>query len=77
MPTQIVFEKHSTSLDNERGVASGWLPGRLSPLGRERASLLGSRRKNDGQIAVFCSDLARAAETAASWDYLAESCYQR
>ncbi len=65
MPTQIVFETHSTSEDNERGIATGWLPGRLSPLGREQAAELGRRRRADGLAAVFCSDLARAAETAA------------
>src|SRR5258708_36854624 len=62
--TRIVFETHSTSEDNERGIATGWLPGRLSPLGREQAAELGRRRHADGIAAVFCSDLARAAETA-------------
>jgi 2,3-bisphosphoglycerate-dependent phosphoglycerate mutase len=64
VPTQIVFETHSMSEDNERGIATGWLPGRLSPLGREQAAELGRRRHADGIAAVFCSDLARAAETA-------------
>jgi len=27
---EIVFETHSISVDNERGIATGWLPGRLS-----------------------------------------------
>lgn len=65
MPVQIVFESHSTTRDNELGVATGWLPGELSSIGRERAAQLGSRRKHDGLAAVFCSDLARAVETAA------------
>jgi 2,3-bisphosphoglycerate-dependent phosphoglycerate mutase len=62
--TRIVFETHSMSEDNERGIATGWLPGRLSPLGREQAAELGRRRHADGIAAVFCSHLARAAETA-------------
>ena len=41
MAVQIVFETHSISEDNERGVASGWLPGRLSAKGREAARELG------------------------------------
>jgi 2,3-bisphosphoglycerate-dependent phosphoglycerate mutase len=33
MSVQIVFETHSISTDNERGIATGWLPGRLSEAG--------------------------------------------
>ena len=64
MPLQIVYETHSWSEDNERGVATGWLPGRLSPRGRELAAELGERRRADNIAAVFASDLRRAAETA-------------
>lgn len=65
MAIDIVFETHSTSEDNERGIATGWLPGRLSDLGRRQAWELGRRRRDDGLAAVLCSDLARAVETAA------------
>ncbi|MFF5265523.1 histidine phosphatase family protein [Actinomadura viridis] len=65
MATEIVFETHSWSVDNERGLATGWLPGRLSDRGRELALELGERRRADGLSAVFTSDLTRAAETAA------------
>jgi 2,3-bisphosphoglycerate-dependent phosphoglycerate mutase len=61
---ELVFETHSTTGDNEAGRATGWLPGRLSERGREQARELGRRRAADGIAAVFCSDLARAAETA-------------
>jgi 2,3-bisphosphoglycerate-dependent phosphoglycerate mutase len=63
MNTRIVFETHSTTEDNERGVATGWLPGRLSATGREQAGEIGARRRGDGIAAVFTSDLARAVET--------------
>jgi broad specificity phosphatase PhoE len=63
MATQIVFETHSWSADNDLGVATGWLPGRLSTRGRELAAELGARRRDDGLAAVFSSDLGRAAET--------------
>jgi 2,3-bisphosphoglycerate-dependent phosphoglycerate mutase len=33
---EIVFETHAISEDNERGHATGWLPGRLSDQGRPR-----------------------------------------
>jgi broad specificity phosphatase PhoE len=61
---QIVFESHSTSVDNELGIATGWLPGALSETGRAHARALGERRRDDGVAAVFTSDLRRAVETA-------------
>jgi 2,3-bisphosphoglycerate-dependent phosphoglycerate mutase len=64
MAIDLVFETHSTTTDNELGRATGWLPGRLSARGRAEAEELGRRRSADGLAAVFCSDLARAMETA-------------
>jgi 2,3-bisphosphoglycerate-dependent phosphoglycerate mutase len=64
MAVEVVFETHSLSVDNERGVATGWLDGRLSERGRELARELGERRRSDGIAAVFTSDLGRAVETA-------------
>lgn len=61
---EIVFETHSTTGDNEAGRATGWLAGRLSPAGEQDAAALGRRRREDGLAAVFCSDLARAVQTA-------------
>jgi broad specificity phosphatase PhoE len=58
MPTTVVFETHSITEDNERGVATGWLPGRLSARGRGLAVELGERRRTDGLAAVVASDLA-------------------
>ena len=65
MAVQLVYETHSITVDNERGVATGWLPGHLSARGRELAAELGRRRRSDGISAVFVSDLTRALETAA------------
>ena len=65
MGTKIVFETHSLTEDNEAGLATGWLSGRLSATGREYAVALGSGRRADGLAAVFSSDLGRAVETAA------------
>jgi broad specificity phosphatase PhoE len=61
--TVLVFETHSWSEDNERGMATGWLPGRLSERGRVEAGRLGERHRNDPLAAVISSDLERAAET--------------
>ena len=65
MGTEIIFETHSISEDNEAGIASGWLPGRLSATGCELAAALGRRHRGDDLAAVFSSDLGRALETAA------------
>jgi alpha-ribazole phosphatase/probable phosphoglycerate mutase len=64
MAIEIVFETHQWSEDNERGVATGWLPGRLAERGRADARAMGVRRADDGLAAVFTSDLRRAVETA-------------
>lgn len=61
---EVVYETHSISVDNERGVATGWLDGELSERGREGARALGERRRDDGIAAVYASDLGRAVETA-------------
>lgn len=64
MGTQIVFETHSWSEDNDHGIATGWRNGRLAARGRELAAELGARRQDDSIQAVFTSDLGRAVETA-------------
>jgi broad specificity phosphatase PhoE len=64
MGVTVVYETHTTTTDNERGIATGWLPGALSEAGRREAQELGERRRNDNIAAVFASDLRRAVETA-------------
>lgn len=63
MGIHIVFETHSISEDNNRGLATGWHHGRLSQEGHRLATELGNRRRNDGIQAIFTSDLRRAVET--------------
>lgn len=64
MAVDIIYETHSSSEDNDRGIATGWLDGRLSERGRRQAEELGQRRHHDGIMVVFTSDLGRAVETA-------------
>ena len=64
MTIEVVFETHSWSEDNDRGIATGWLGGSLSANGRVLAAELGNRRRADCIAAVFSSDLSRAVETA-------------
>jgi broad specificity phosphatase PhoE len=64
MAIEVVLETHALTEDNENGIATGWLPGRLSERGRANAAELGRRRRDDGITAVFSSDLRRSVETA-------------
>lgn len=64
MATELVFETHAITTDNETGIATGWLPGRLSPRGRRTAAELGKRRRDDGIAVAYVSDLERAVDTA-------------
>ncbi|MFT2016902.1 histidine phosphatase family protein [Streptomyces sp. 796.1] len=63
MAVDLVYETHSLTEDNENGIASGWLPGRLSARGRRLAAELGARRRDTGLAAVYVSDLHRAVQT--------------
>ena len=60
----IIFETHSTSVDNEANIASGWYDAPLSTTGEQQARELGRRRSGDDITVVFASDLSRAFRTA-------------
>ncbi len=64
MTLDLVFETHSLTTDNERGIATGWNGGLLSGRGRALAAELGARRRGNGIELVVASDLPRAVETA-------------
>jgi broad specificity phosphatase PhoE len=61
---ELIFETHSISVDNERGIATGWNDGELSKEGRRLAVELGERHAAPRPSVVFSSDLGRAVETA-------------
>ncbi|WP_330474374.1 histidine phosphatase family protein [Terrabacter sp. C0L_2] len=64
MSVHLVYETHAVTEDNEAGIATGWLPGRLSEQGRAQAVELGERRRGEALAAVYASDLRRAVDTA-------------
>ena len=73
MAIELVFESHSTTVDNELGRATGWLPASCRVRDGYRApEFLGNRRREDGIAAVLSSDLHRAVETVSiafrRWD---------
>lgn len=61
---KIYFMVHATSEDNEKGIASGWRDTRLSEVGRRQAAERRTALEGVAIDRVFCSDLARAVETA-------------
>ncbi len=60
----ITYFVHGTTTDNERDLATGWLPGELSELGRKQSIELGKLLKDRSFDAIFCSDLTRAITSA-------------
>lgn len=64
MSVAITYFVHGTTTDNEQSLATGWLPGELSPLGRTQAAKLGEQTADRSFDSVFCSDLQRAIDSA-------------
>jgi broad specificity phosphatase PhoE len=64
MPIIVLFETHSTSLDNEAGLASGWYDVALSRRGEAQARELGERYRTCELDVIACSDLQRSFRTA-------------
>lgn len=64
MGVKITYFVHGTTTDNEHDLATGWAPGELSELGKERAKNLGQLVRNQKYDIVFCSDLKRAINSA-------------
>ena len=64
MAVEISYFVHGTTNDNETDMATGWLPGELSEVGREQAKKLGEQVADKQFDVVFCSDLKRAVDSA-------------
>jgi broad specificity phosphatase PhoE len=64
MAVAITYFVHSTTTDNETGLATGWLPGELSKNGKHQARRLGEQVADKQFGTVFCSDLQRAVDSA-------------
>lgn len=60
----IVFEAHSTTTDNNAGLASGFNDVELSSVGLQQSKELGERYLKEPFDAIFCSDLQRSYKTA-------------
>lgn len=60
---KITYFVHSITEDNENGLATGWMQGKLSEEGIKRAVGLQADLSNRDFEAVFCSDLERAMQS--------------
>lgn len=61
---EITYFVHGTTPDNETGIATGWLPGKLSGLGTKQAHQLAKDVADRHFDVVISSDLKRAIDTA-------------
>jgi broad specificity phosphatase PhoE len=64
MAVKITYFVHGTTRDNEKGLATGWMPGELSGLGISQTKELGKLVSGKNFDVVFCSDLKRAVDSA-------------
>lgn len=64
MSVEITYFVHGTTTDNEQDLATGWLPGKLSEVGRQQAKHLAEQSADKHFDVVFCSDLERAINSA-------------
>jgi broad specificity phosphatase PhoE len=64
MAVEITYFVHGTTTDNEQDLATGWLPGKLSEVGKVQAKKLGEQAGDKKFDVVFCSDLKRAVDSA-------------
>ena len=64
MSVNITYFVHGTTTDNEKNLATGWNPGKLSELGKQQSKRLGQLVANLRFNLVFCSDLKRAVDSA-------------
>ncbi len=63
-PVRITYVVHGTTVDNERGLATGWAAGKLSEKGVVQSKELAASLAGERFDAVFCSDLKRAVDSA-------------
>ena len=60
----LLLTRHGETIENQRHVLQGQLPGTLSPLGKEQAVVLAEQLKQEPLDVIVCSDLARSYDTA-------------
>ena len=61
---KLILTRHGETIENQKRIMQGHMPGHLSKRGIEQAKKLALRLKNEKIDAIYSSDLARAADTA-------------
>jgi len=61
---KLILTRHGETIENQKGIMQGHLPGHLSKQGVEQAKKLALRLKHNEIDAIYSSDLKRAADTA-------------
>ncbi len=64
MAVKITYFVHGTTIDNEKGISSGWGDTELSALGVKQSEALRNQINPKDFAVVFCSDQKRAVEAA-------------
>ena len=64
MSIRLTYFIHGTTVDNEKGVSSGWSDCELSDLGIKQSIDLKEQREDKQFDAVFCSNLKRSLDSA-------------
>lgn len=64
MSIKLTYFVHGTTTDNESGLATGWLPGKLSEIGQQQVVELEKLIADKPFDVVFSSDLKRAVDSA-------------
>lgn len=64
MAAKITYFVHGTTIDNEKGISSGWFDAELSERGVQQSIALKDLVKDRKFDVVFCSDLKRAVNSA-------------
>ena len=61
---KLILTRHGETVENQKGIMQGHLPGNLSKQGIEQARKLALRLKDEKIKAIYSSDLKRAVATA-------------
>ena len=61
---RLILTRHGETVENQKGIIQGHLPGTLSENGIRQAKKLAERLKDEEIDHIYSSDLARAADTA-------------
>jgi broad specificity phosphatase PhoE len=60
---RLYIVRHGETVGNVKKITQGWMPGKLTKLGKEQAKKLANRLAKENIDMIYCSDLNRCGET--------------